>query len=62
MNNSFFNNPIVHSIVNIILFALPFVISHGGSWQQMTVGGILMAIYKALQNKYQGLTVGGRPL
>jgi len=59
MNNAFFNNPIVKGIISVILFALPLIIAQGGSWQALTLGGILTAIYKALQNKQSGLTLGG---
>lgn len=59
MNNAFWNNPVVHGVVTVILFVLPTVISTGGSWQQVTLGGVLVAIYKILQNKASGLTVGG---
>jgi len=62
MTTAFWNNPIVHAIVAIVLFALPLVISSGGSWQSLTLGGVLMIIYKALQNKNANLTLGGRPL
>ncbi len=60
MNNAFFNNPIVHGIITIILFVIPVVISTGGSWQSLTLGGVLAGLYKVLQNKSQGLAgMGG---
>lgn len=59
MNNAFFNNPIVKGIVGVILFALPLIISQGGSWQALTLGGVLTAIYGALKNTQSNLTIGG---
>ena len=59
MNNAFFNNPIVKGILAVIAFALPLIISAPGSWQQLTIGGVLMAIYKLIQNTQSGLTISG---
>lgn len=59
MNNPFFNNPIVHGIIQVVLFVLPIVIAQGGSWQALTIGGVLTAVYQALKNKSSGLTLGG---
>ena len=59
MNNAFFNNPIVKGIIAVVLFALPLIISQGGSWQQLTIGGVLVAIYKAIQNTQSNLTIAG---
>ena len=60
MTNSFLNNPIVHGIVSVVLFTLPLIIASGGSWQSLTLGGILVAVYTALKNKAQGLTLAGK--
>jgi hypothetical protein len=59
MNNAFFNNPIVKGIIAVILFALPLIITQGGSWQALTLGGVLTALYKAIQNTQSNLTVAG---
>ena len=59
MNNAFWNNPIVHGVITVILFILPVIIAQGGSWQALTLGGILTAAYQALKNNQNGLTVAG---
>ena len=59
MNNAFWSNPIVHAVITVVLMVLPVVIAQNGSWQQITLGGVLVAVYKALQNKSAGLTLGG---
>lgn len=59
MNNSFWNNPIVHAVVHTALILIPVALMGGGTWQSWTLGGILTAGYKILQNKSQGLTVTG---
>lgn len=59
MSNSFWNNPIVHVIVNAVLLLGPSIIDHGGSWMTLTLGGLLAMGLKVLQNKSQGLTLGG---
>jgi hypothetical protein len=59
MNNAFFKNPIVAGIITVILFVLPSLIAAGGTWQSLTIGGILTALYKALENTQSGLTVAG---
>lgn len=60
MTSAFFNNPITHGVVSIILFALPLIIMSGGSWQSLTLGGLLAAAYQALKNKANNLTVAGK--
>ena len=57
--STFLKNPIVHGVVTVALFLLPMLISSAGSWKDMTLGGILVAIYKALENYNSGLTVAG---
>jgi hypothetical protein len=59
MNNAFWDNPIVHAVVTVFLFLIPVVIAQGGSWQQVTLGTVLVALYKVVKNKSSGLTVGG---
>lgn len=59
--NNFFNNPVVHGVVSALLFAIPLVIAAGGSWQNLTLGGILAGLYQILKNKSAGLTAGGSP-
>lgn len=50
MNNAFWNNPIVHGILTVVLMVIPTVIAAGGSWQSLTIGGLLVAAYQALKN------------
>jgi len=59
MNNAFFKNPAVKGIITVVLFIIPTVIAAGGSWQTLTLGGLLTAIYQALENTQNGLTVAG---
>ena len=48
--NNFLKNPIVHGIAMTILFIIPTVIASGGSWQSLTLGGILAAVYRWGEN------------
>ena len=40
-----------HVAVQVLLVAIPFVLSAGFSWEKLTVGGILSAIYAYLVKK-----------
>lgn len=54
-------NPILHGVLQFVVFALPIVISANFGWEQLTIGGILSLVLKAAENRLSGLTVGGNP-
>lgn len=49
MKNIF--NQVGHVAVQVLLVAIPFILSAGFSWEKLTVGGILSAIYAYLIKK-----------
>jgi hypothetical protein len=45
------NNKIIHLIVSVICFAIPLVLTIHGTWQDITVGAVLNAIYLYVSQK-----------
>ncbi len=43
-----FISQVGHVAVQVLLVAIPFILSAGFSWEKLTVGGILSAIYAYL--------------
>lgn len=52
-------NAIVHGIVGAVLMVAAFLISKGGDWQTLTLGGLANIAYHWLLNWYNNTTITG---